>query len=286
LFGEWSKVRQKIIELNGVTCILGKTNVGLHQGYLIDTAIIDVPLDLVAIIITHGHADHFTWARPIQKRTGASVVAPRQDAPLIEDPEINVRGMFNWARPPVEMTTKLFIGDACDVDHYVEDYRFSDVITPVPLPGHTMGHTGYLCDRVLFSGDLLYPEAVWTQYKLPYSIDVELTRRSLDAIQNTVFDWLVPGHGTPMSKEQSNEQIALHRRRLAEIDDMIKRILRKPQSTEEVIYSVLRELDIEDSLAQYWLSVTTIKGHLSGLVSTYKVIYETTDHRVYWKSRE
>jgi hypothetical protein len=49
---------------------------------------------------------------------------------------------------------------------------------------------------------------------------------------------------------------------------------------------VLQELDIEDSLAQYWLSVTTIKGHLSGLVSTYKVAYETADHRVYWKLRE
>ena len=279
-------MRQKIIELNGVTSILGKTNVGLYDGCLVDTAVIDVPLDLVAIIITHGHADHFTWARRIQKRTGAPVIAPRQDAPLIEDPEINVRGMFNWARPPVEMTTKLFIGDACEVDYYVEDHRFSDTITPIPLPGHTMGQTGYLCDGVLFSGDALYPEAVWTQYKLPYSIDVELTRRSLDTIQNTVFDWLVPGHGPPMSKEESDEQIALHRGRLAEIDDMIKRILRGPRSTEEVIYSVLKELDIEDSLAQYWLSVTTIKGHLSGLVSTYKVAYETTDHRVYWKLRE
>ena len=86
-----------------------------------------------------------------------------------------------------------------------------------------------------------------------------------------------------MSKEESVEQIALHLERLAQIDAMILRLLARPRSTEELIYDVLKELDVKDNLAQYWLSVTTIKGHLSGLVSTYKVTYDITDHRVYWK---
>lgn len=277
---------QKVIELNGVKCILGRTNIGLYENHLIDTAVVDVPLDLKAILITHGHADHFSFANALKKRTGASVVAPREDAFLIENPEVNVRGMFSWARPPAEMMTRFFIGESCAVDHYTEAYVFEDAITPVPLVGHTLGHTAYLFDKVFFTGDALYTKEIWERDKLPYSIDVELTRRSLNAIATTAFDWLVPGHGSVLSKEASSEHIALHLQRLQQVDDTILGLLERASSTEEIIYAVLRELDVKDNLAQYWLAVTTIKGHLSGLVSTYQVAYDITDHRVYWKLRE
>lgn len=279
-------VRQKFIELNDVKCILGKTNIGLYENHLIDTAVVDAPLDLEGILITHGHADHFAWASTLQKRTHALVVAPKEDAFLIENPELNARGMFNWARPPVEMTTKFFRGEPCKVDRYTEEYPFEGGITPLLLAGHTMGHTGFVCNGVLFAGDALYPKATWERHKLPYSIDVELTRRSLGAIKKTAFDWLVPSHGAVMSKEESVEEIALHLERLAQIDAMILRLLERARSTEDLIYDVLKELNVQDNLAQYWLSVTTIKGHLSGLVSTYKVAYDITDHRVYWKLNE
>ena len=67
---------------------------------------------------------------------------------------------------------------------------------------------------------------------------------------------------------------------------MILHLLTNARSTEELIYAVLKELDVPDNLAQYWLSITTKKGHLSGLVSTYKVAYDITDHRVRWKLHE
>lgn len=279
-------MKQKFIELNDVKCILGKTNIGLYENHLIDTAVVDAPLDLKGILITHGHADHFAWASTLQKRTRALVVAPKEDAFLIENPELNARGMFNWARPPVEMTTKFFLGEPCKVDRYIEEYPFEGNIAPLLLSGHTMGHTGFLCNGVLFAGDALYPKATWERHKLPYSIDVELTRRSLDVIKKTAFDWLVPSHGVFMSKEESVQQIALHLERLAQIDAMILRLLERARSTEDLIHDVLKELNVQDDLAQYWLSVTTIKGHLSGLVSTYKVAYDITDHRVYWKLNE
>jgi hypothetical protein len=84
-----------------------------------------------------------------------------------------------------------------------------------------------------------------------------------------------------LSKEASAEQIALHLQRLEWIDDMILAPLERARSTEEIIYAVLRELDVKDNLAQYWLAIITVKGHLSGLASTYKIAYDITDHRVF-----
>ncbi len=274
----------KVVDLNDVKCIRGRTNIGLFKNYLIDTAITDLPLNLTAICITHGHGDHFTWARTIKRRTGAIVIAPKEDAMLIENPEINVRGLFNWARPPVDMTTRFFLGDACQVDSFVEEYAFEEGITPIHLPGHTVGHTGYLCHGVLFAGDALYPEEMWEQHKLPYTIDIELTRRSIDVIKGTPYEWLVPAHGTILSTEEGDRNADIHLTRLTAIDDMILDQLSTPRSTEELICLLLKSLNIEDNLAKYWLSVTTIKGHLSGLVSAYRVAYNITNHRVYWKA--
>jgi hypothetical protein len=96
----------------------------------------------------------------------------------------------------------------------------------------------------------------------------------------------VLGHGTVLSKEASIEQIALHLQRLEQIDELILGLVERARSMEEIIYAVLRKVGVKDNLAQYWLAVTTIKGHLSGLVSRFRVAYEITDHRVYWKLNE
>lgn len=203
---------------------------------------------------------------------------------LIENPEINVRGLFNWARPPIDMTTRFFLGDACQVDSFVEEHAFEEGITPIHLPGHTVGHTGYLCHGVLFTGDALYPEEMWEHHKLPYTIDVELTRRSLDVIKGASYEWLIPAHGTILSKEEGDRNADIHLMKLTAIDDSILDQLSTPRSTEELVCLLLKTLNIEDNLARYWLSVTTIKGHLSGLVSAYRVTYDITNHKVYWKA--
>jgi len=51
------------------------------------------------------------------------VVAPREEATLIENPEVNIRGMFSWAKPSDEMVTKLFRGEGCPVDGYLDEWR-------------------------------------------------------------------------------------------------------------------------------------------------------------------
>ena len=147
----------------------GLTNSGYVDGLVIDTGPDERVYEFVSadrLAITHGHADHFACGAYLRKR-GATVVAARDDAALVENPDINIRGMFSWAKPGDILVSKLFKGTPCRVDALVEKWRDKRA-TPVKLPGHTLGHTGYLtADKVLFTGDALYLEALWARHPAP-----------------------------------------------------------------------------------------------------------------------
>jgi len=53
-------------------------------------------------------------------------------------------------------------------------------------------------------------------------------------------------------------------------------------SFEEIISDVLSSLEINNSLAQYWIAVTVIKSHLSALTRINKVDFFLENARVYW----
>ncbi|MHB1323945.1 MAG: hypothetical protein ACYCXZ_06340 [Coriobacteriia bacterium] len=85
------------------------------------------------------------------------------------------------------------------MDGYLEDfddYRAS----AISLPGHTLGHTGFLtADGVLFTGDTLYLADVWKRHPLPYAIDPGMVATSLRHIGGIECEWVVPAHGRPVT---------------------------------------------------------------------------------------
>ncbi|MBN1193424.1 MAG: MBL fold metallo-hydrolase, partial [Coriobacteriia bacterium] len=178
----------------------GLTNAGFIAGLAIDTCEDEAPYAATPIdtlAVTHGHADHFSVAH-ILRDAGARVYAARDDAALVENPDINIRGMFSWAKPSDAMTTKLFRGVPCHVDGYLEEFD-DPRATAIPLPGHTLGHHGFLtADRVLFTGDALYLSELWEKHRLPYAIDPGMVVVSLERIATVDCDWIVPAHGRPV----------------------------------------------------------------------------------------
>ncbi len=264
----------------------GITNSGLKSGCLIDTGpdesvYEDTGID--EVLITHGHADHFSVAA-ILKRNGARVVAAREDLSLIENPEINIRGMFSWAKPSDELVTKLFRGEGCSVDTYLDQWH-NPGIHVIPLPGHTLGHAGFLTeDGALFTGDAMYRKDLWERHPLPYAIDVGLVRSSLELIDSLDFSWLVPAHGEAMTKEESREHIAHHLGRIDYIEQLILDLLATPRTTEETIAAVSRSLGLVENPPQYWLAVTTVKGFLSGLLQRKEIGFAVRDHAGYWNT--
>ncbi len=264
----------------------GVTNSGYRDGRLIDTAPDDAiytDVDITEILITHGHADHFACAAAL-RRAGSRVIAPREEVALVENPEVNIRGMFSWAKPSDEMVTKLFRGEGCFVDGYLDEWS-GPGIQIIPLSGHTLGHTGMLtADRVLFTGDALYIRELWDKHPLPYAIDVGLVKSSLDLIQGLDFDWLVPAHGHPVDKADSVLDIQHHVARIEAIEALVLRELRQPRTTEEIIARVSGRLGLKENPAQYWLSVTTVKGFLGCLLERQMIEFYVQDYAGYWRT--
>ena len=260
------------------------TNSGYVAGVLIDTGPepeVYASWPVSDVLITHGHADHFSSAAEL-RRAGARIIAPREEVSLVENPEINIRGMFSWARPTDEMVTKLFRGEGAKVDGYADEWSGGG-IDVIPLPGHTLGHSGYLTsDGVLFTGDALYQRALWKRHPLPYAIDPGLVDSSLAVIESLPFEWLVPGHGVPALREDALLDIANHRERMHDISRRLLAHLAEPLTTEQAIAALSRDAGLHDNSAGYWLAVTTVKGYLSDLVREGAAEFFVRDHAGWW----
>jgi glyoxylase-like metal-dependent hydrolase (beta-lactamase superfamily II) len=273
------------IDLAGDTSYLpGLTNAGVVAGLGIDTGPDEAAYEHISLdrlVITHGHADHFACAAQLRD-AGAEVSAARDDATLVENPEVNIRGMFSWAKPGDLLVTRLFRGDPCTVDSYLEDF-VDERATAVHLPGHTLGHTGFMtADRVLFTGDALYEEELWKRHPLPYCIDPTMVAESLRTIETLEFDWLVPAHGRPLPREEAERHIEHHLGEIAQIEELIVEGLRAEKTTEEAIAMVSAERGLGDNPAQYWLAVTTVKGFLGNLLGRGEIEFFVRDHAGWW----
>lgn len=260
------------------------TNSGYVSGVLIDTGPDPVAYEgrpVKHVLITHGHADHFSSAA-VLRRGGARITAPREEVSLVENPEVNIRGMFSWARPSDEMVTRLFRGEGVKVDAYADEWRGFG-IDVVPLPGHTLGHTGYLtADGVLFTGDAVYEMPIWARHRLPYAIDPGLVRSSLSVIERLDFEWLVPGHGVAVDRDEALEHVAYHRQRMDEMSEHLHALLAEPLTTEQAVAAMSEFAGLSDNAAQYWLAVTTVKGYLSDLLRQGRAEFFVREHAGWW----
>ncbi|HEY3273215.1 MAG TPA: MBL fold metallo-hydrolase [Methanocella sp.] len=266
------------------------SNAGLFKGYVIDPGCVDYTdvcrndagrVDVHTALITHGHNDHFRHAHEFREH-GAKVIAPKDDALLVRNPEVNVRGLFSWAKPPLEMITPYFQGNACEVDLYVEDWRDSS-IRSVPLPGHTLGQYGFITeDGVFYTGDAVYAKEIWSKYKLPYSIDPDLCRQSLAKMKDLDFDYVVPGAGHVMDRTEALSAASHHSERLDNVDETILKLIKEPVSTEHLITLLSNELKLYNSLNNYWLTGVMLKGHLSSLIARGKAAYKLDNYCMFW----
>lgn len=154
-------------------------------------------LTLEAVLLTHLHFDHVYGCAKLAAATGAPILAPAGDAPLLAS-ELGGGGFMGF--PKVERfdftpldsergETRTLAGTTCEV---------------LPTPGHTPGGVTFHfpAEKIAFTGDLIFHRGVG-RTDFPGGDQNVLT----DSIKRRIFTLppetiLYPGHGDPTSVQE------------------------------------------------------------------------------------
>lgn len=107
-----------------------------------------------AVLLTHGHFDHILAADTLRKQYHIPICILKEDAELLEQPELNCSELF--MRMSYGISADELLADG-------QQLAFLDgKLKVLATPGHTAGSCCYYseADRILFSGDTLFQGSV------------------------------------------------------------------------------------------------------------------------------
>ncbi len=243
--------------------------------------------EIVAIVTTHAHADHFGANAAVVKRTGAEVYAPLVDEFILRFPLLQPAMLFGGSDPLDALRTGFLLADASPVDHVVAGPTFEIdgvEIAVVPLWGHSARQVGYLVDGVIFSADVLLPETALAKYPIPYVFSLTDHQASLDSLASLGFDVAVPGHGSSMTDLADR-----HRANQEAIDRVTEAILDAtitPSQQADIMARVAERLGaaIVDT-PSFYLVQPTIGAFLSHLERLGEMKHEVVGMQALWSRR-
>lgn len=143
-------------------------------------------LNVIALVNTHGHADHIGGNTWFVKKTGAPVWIHELDAPYLADESLNLARFVGQEFEPVTAGRLLRDGDEIELG--------GEVITVLHTPGHTPGGISLYWPGHVITGDTLFKESAG-RTDLPGGNSAQLGN-SLLRLGRLPLDTIVyPGHG-------------------------------------------------------------------------------------------
>lgn len=143
-------------------------------------------LNVVAVLLTHGHFDHVGGVTHLVKRCCSGdvpIYCNERDWALCKSASNNQFGVFSDNCYPTKNIIK---------GHYIlDDFQFDVIETR----GHTAGSVVYIFDNIMCSGDTLFCGSIG-RTDFPES-DVFAMRSSLEKLAKLTANYtVVPGHGS------------------------------------------------------------------------------------------
>lgn len=245
----------------------------------------ELDADVLAILTTHAHADHFGGHAFVVKRTDAAVYVPPFDASFLLHPELQPIFLFGGAAPPAALRERFILAQPSPVDALVDPgpLEVADVpIEVMSLRGHSPNQVGYIVDGVFFCADVVFPAAAIGKYRIPYLFDLGEHLASMERALTVDADRFVPGHG-PI--EQSlDEAVARNRAIVDETLNVIRHSLSEPRTLEQVAESVFERMEVPMAgHASYYLLRPTIGAYLTYLEAQGEVGHDVHGKVATWR---
>lgn len=143
-----------------------------------------------SIFLTHGHGDHILGVTAFRQRLGAPVLISREDAPMLEDPCLNLSIMLGFGFSTTPPDTCLSHGDPLPLG------RFTGEI--IAVPGHTPGGLVLAFPGLLFTGDTLFAGSIGRS-DLPGGDGNLLVKMIKERLLPRDGHRVLPGHGPATS---------------------------------------------------------------------------------------
>lgn len=239
-------------------------------------------VEVVALLTTHAHADHFGGHAYLLRQRRVPVLAPPIEAELMRAPALEPAYLFHGARPPVELTGAWLQAEACPVDQIVESGPL-DVegfrVRLLDVSGHALRQLAVEIDDVLVAADAVFGTSVLDKYPIPFGQDAAGQRAAALTVGEHPARLAIPGHGDPAPPGE------LARSTVAALDRVRDAVLEAADGVEagEVLARVGAALGVADpDLARWHLNHTTVHAHLGALRASGHLDARIEGHRLLW----
>ena len=153
-----------------------------------------------AILLTHGHYDHFGAAKDLSLLENCKIYASLYDKELYEDASKN--GSSKFMKKDLVLDNITYFDEEVILE--IGDFRVEVIF----LPGHTPGGVGYIVGNAIFTGDTLF-KGTYGRVDL-YGGNKTHMKKSLEYLFTLDNSFQVfPGHGdvTTLQEERSNYRL-------------------------------------------------------------------------------